>query len=175
MRSLDCNAQPAKARGGVARSRLQAVNAVDDHHAPGPWRRKASWSSRERRPSRGGARTRILVGSRERRGLQTFERLRADDHGMLEKLPRRGAFVRLAMRRRMRAVWEGPSLGESRLTRSFVIVSTSLCRKRELGRCVARKRCIEDRWPSGFNFESYLHRQEVDLVVFRVTHCPLPS
>jgi len=49
------------------------------HHAPGPWRQKASRPSGKRYPSRGGVGKKALVGSRDQRGLQPFENLRAND------------------------------------------------------------------------------------------------
>jgi hypothetical protein len=52
-------------------------------------------------PSRGGAETRVLVGSGERRELQPFDMLGTGDHGVLGKFTRRGTFIHLVMRRCM--------------------------------------------------------------------------
>jgi hypothetical protein len=100
--SLACNANPAKAGGGVAGGRLQAILVTVVVTRLGPWWQKASWSSGMRFPSRGGAGMRILVGSKRAKGTPTLRKLRIDDHGVLEASSRRGTFIHLVMRRRMR-------------------------------------------------------------------------
>jgi len=126
-------------------------------------------------PFAGRCRNEDLGWFKRAKGLQPFERLRTDDHGVLEVLSRRGAFIHLAVRRRTSEERGGPSLGASRLTRHLVVVSTSRRRKRGLGRCVARKRRIEERWPSALGLSACLQRCGARSVEFRVTHCPLPS
>lgn len=67
----------------------------------------------------------------------------------------------------------GPSLGVSRLTASFVTVSTSRCRKRRLGRRVARKaarRMSGDL--RGSSYGARLQRQVASSVGLEVTHLP---
>lgn len=58
---------------------------------------------------------------------------------------------------------------------NFVIVSTSRRRKRRLGRCAARKRRIEERWPSGLNSTTCLQRRGWGLVAVSCDSLPLPS
>lgn len=55
-----CNANPAKAGGGVTESRLRASNVASNRRAPGLQQWKASRSWRARCPSRGGVRARTF-------------------------------------------------------------------------------------------------------------------
>jgi len=112
-----------------------------------------------------GGRAKILVDSRERRGLQTFDKLRIGDHGVLEAHrggdPLSTSSCGVACQAR-----GGPSLKESRLTRTSVVVSISHLRK-----VVA-----EPVWGVSFgphsgdlqslNFVAFLQSQETGLVVF---------
>jgi len=143
------------------------------HCASGSWQQKASWSPGECFPSRGGARRKILVGSRERRVSNPSKDSEPATIGCSRNYrggePSSTLPCGVACARRR----EGPSLGVARLTRSVVIVSTSCRRKRGLGRCAARKRRIEGRWPSGSYLTACLQRRVAGSVDFRVTHCPL--
>jgi len=159
----------------VAGGRLQASFVADRRHAPGPWRQKASWSSEERFPSRGNAGTWILVGSRERRGLHLFERLRIDDHGVLEKSFEEGSLY-------------PPRHAASHAGRGEVLRSGYLGSREALSSsqpAVAASNDWIDASPAsgalksgnlrGFNFAACLQRRGASSVGLWVTHCPLPS
>jgi len=173
--SLACNANPAKAEGGVAGGRLQAILVTVVRHAPGPWRQKASWSSEMRFPSRGGAGMRILVGSKRAKGTPTLRKLRTDDHGVLEAPSRRGIFIHLVMRRRMRGEGRSFARGVSAHVKALSSPQPAVAASDDWIDTPSASGVPRSGGPRSFNLAACLQRRVVSSVGLCVTHCPPPS
>jgi hypothetical protein len=87
----------------VTRGQLEANNVVSRRHAPlGSLTTESILIFGSVLPFAGQHGTEGLGRFARAKGLQPFEQIRTDDRGMLEGFSRRGAFIHLAMRRRMR-------------------------------------------------------------------------
>jgi len=123
-------------------------------------------------PSRGGARVRILVGSKRAKGTPTLRRLRIDDHGVLEATSRRGTFVHLVMRRRMRGEGRSFARGVSAHVKALSSFQPAAAASDDWFDAPSASGAPKSDDLRGFNLAARLQRRVASSVGLCVTHLP---